>query len=432
MDCKDDPALLEPEALAHVEGVLADVCGLVLTPGQRRGLAQAVTAAARSAGTSPAGLVERVVSGDEPAIEALVARAVVGETSFLRHPEQLAALRALLHELDRGEPLQLWSAGCASGEEAYSLALTLLDAGRGGDCILATDVSEDALAQARAGRYGHWSLRRVAPGLRERWFRASGNELEVAPALRERVEIRRHNLVRDPPPGTFDVVMCRNVLIYFGAATAGAVLQQLFAAVRPGGLLVLGPVELPLAATLPVEWVDREEATVLRRPEEGEPGLPSARSDRAARRPELEGRVSTPTPAPSRLGPLFLAARHLARTGLHSDAERLARAAAEAEGGPEPWLLLAQLAEGRGEIEVALAEVRRALEVDPALPVGLAALAALLRRHGQPALAALAQADALRVLAPLPDKLLLRGVDAVPAAALRRALADGARAGGDA
>jgi tetratricopeptide (TPR) repeat protein len=179
---------------------------------------------------------------------------------------------------------------------------------------------------------------------------------------------------------------------------------------------VLGPVELPMAASLPFAWEDHGGATFLRRPEhDGEAAPPPA-----ARRP-----AGPPSAAPAVLGPLFLAARHLAQLGALTDAERLARAAAEAEGGPEPWLLLAQLAEARGEVEVALAEVARALEVEPALPVGHAARAALLRRLGQPALAGMARADALHALEGAPDDLPLRAVEPVAAGALRRALAGG-------
>ena len=82
--------------------------------------------------------------------------------------------------------------------------------------------------------------------------------------VRALVELRRHNLVTDPaPPGPFDVVLCRNVLIYFDPRTAGAVLRRLAGALRPGGVLVLGPVELPLASGIDLEWVEEDEATLL-------------------------------------------------------------------------------------------------------------------------------------------------------------------------
>jgi len=94
----------------------------------------------------------------------------------------------------------------------------------------------------------------------------------VAPAVREPVELLRHNLVAEPPPGSgFDVVLCRNVLIYFDPVLAAEVLYRLLGATRPGGLLVLGPVELPLAAQVDVEWVEAEGASLLRRRTEDPP-----------------------------------------------------------------------------------------------------------------------------------------------------------------
>ncbi|MFL5302068.1 MAG: CheR family methyltransferase, partial [Anaeromyxobacteraceae bacterium] len=293
-------------------------------------------------------------------------------------------------------------------------------AGRDDGRVLATDVSADALAQARAGRYGHWSARRLPAALRERWLRASGHELDVAPALRARVALAHHNLVKDPAPGAFDVVVCRNVLIHFAPATAAAVLRALFGAVRPGGLLVLGPVELRLGAALPAAWIDVAGATLLRSPAPGEPIAERATRRRAAADPgpDLDG-------ATDAAGPLFQAAREAARSGRADEAERLARAAAEAEPGPEPWLLLAQLAEARGAVEVAVAHVRQALDAGRRPPVALAALAVLLARLGKPALAALARADALRRVAALPDDAPLRGVEAITAGALRRALTAG-------
>ncbi|HET9599859.1 MAG TPA: CheR family methyltransferase [Anaeromyxobacteraceae bacterium] len=430
--------VLGPDAQARLAAALTDACGIVLTAGQARNLPHAVRDAARARGVALAVFAELVWAGDEPATEELVARAVVGETCFLRHGDQLRALSAALPALSpRGAPLALWSAGCASGEEAYTLAMLLREAGRRGDGVLGTDVSEPALAQARTGRYGHWTLRRVDAERRARWFRPAGDELAVAPELRGDVEFRSHNLVRDPSPGPFDVVVCRNVLIYFAPEVAAEVARRLLAAVRPGGLLVLGPVELHLAASLPVEWVDGGGATLLRRPEAptfGFDGHPAAEPSRPRPRPPEDGQGSSPASSPSHTltssrtptpssSPLFRAARHLFHVGALSEAERVARAAAEGEGGVETWLLLAQLAEARGEAELALAAAGRASALAPASPVAHAARAALLDELGRPALARLARADALRALAGISDDALLPAVEPVPAGALRRALA---------
>jgi chemotaxis protein methyltransferase CheR len=256
---------LHPPHVEDVGRALAGAFGLSLGSGLTHALTSGLASAAAALGIGPEALAARVLAADGEALDALVEHAVVPETYFYRHPDQLAALAAVAFRAPG--PLAIWSAGCASGEEPYSVAIALLEAGRDGrgDRILATDVSHRLLGAARDGEYGAWSLRRLPPGIAERWFDGDERRRVRAP-VRALVELRRHNLVADPAPGTFDVVLCRNVLIYFEPAVAAEVLYRLVHALRPGGLLVLGAVELSLASPLGLEWVDEAGATLLRRP----------------------------------------------------------------------------------------------------------------------------------------------------------------------
>jgi chemotaxis protein methyltransferase CheR len=251
--------------LAEVGRALAEAFGVSLSSGLDRTLREGLVSAASQMGITPDALARRVAERDRESLDALIEHAVVPETYFWRHPDQLAALSAVA--LGGAGPLEIWSAGCSSGEEPYSLAIALLEAGRAGrgDRIVATDVSERLLASARRGTYGPWSIRRLPKALADRYL--AGSEVRsVAGEVRALVEFRRHNLVADPAPGAFDVVVCRNVLIYFEAPVAAEVLYRLVEALRPGGLLLVGPVELALASPLGLEWVDASSATLLRKP----------------------------------------------------------------------------------------------------------------------------------------------------------------------
>jgi chemotaxis protein methyltransferase CheR len=256
-------------SLAGVARVLADACGISLEGGLDPALRQGLVAAAAAHGVASGEMARRIVARDPDAVAALVEHSVVCETAFWRHPEQLAAVGRIAAAAAR--PLRVWSAGCATGEEPYSVAIALLEAGRGGrgDRIVATDVSERALAVARAAAYGARALRKLPPDVAARWLEP-GPPPRVAPAARALVTIARQNLVTDPPPpgGPFDLVLCRNVLIYFAPPTAVRVLERLAGALAHGGTLFLGPVELPipLAASLGLEWVEESGATLLRRP----------------------------------------------------------------------------------------------------------------------------------------------------------------------
>jgi chemotaxis protein methyltransferase CheR len=253
--------------LAEVGRVLAEVAGVSLADGLDGLLERGLQAAAAALGEVPAALARRIAERDPEAIAALVEHTLVGETAFWRHPAELAALGGRLAATPG--PLSIWCAGCATGEEAYSVAMALLESGRTGrgDHVLGTDVSERALARARAGVYPPRALRKLPPDLATRWLEGAGGERRVGAEARAAVSFARHNLAAGAAPAgaPFDAVLCRNVLIYFTPARAVAALHRLLEALRPGGLLVLGPVELQLAAGMPLDWIEGGGATLLRR-----------------------------------------------------------------------------------------------------------------------------------------------------------------------
>jgi chemotaxis protein methyltransferase CheR len=434
------------QLLSTVEQALRDACGITLTEGLRATLSDALARASRDTGVDEPTFLGRLRGRDAEALTALVEASVIGETYFFRHPEQFEALqRVLLRDAPREKPISIWSAGCSTGEEAYSLAMALLDAGRAGagDHILATDVSARALAVAREGVYGEWSMRRLPPELRLRHFHQRGPLVSVRAEARTAVTFDRHNLVRDEAPGSgFDLVVCRNVLIYFTSAAALEVAGRLLGAARPGGLLLLGPVESAIADGLDTERVEVGGATLYRRPT-----VPRARRRPAAVRGTTRRRAERPAPArrarssapraaapamapapPSPPAPApapqagFAAALEAARRGDLALAERLAREVAARDLCPESYLLLSMAAEARGDVGGAVEAVRRALYLDPGLAMGHAALVPLYGQLGLAADAARARRNALEAIEGLDDGATLRGVEPVTAGALRSAL----------
>jgi chemotaxis protein methyltransferase CheR len=195
-----------------------------------------------------------VLRSPEPArLARLVDQVAIKETFFLRHIEEVEGIDwpgKAARAAAGGRALRIWSAGCSTGEEAFSLALLAAEAlGDEGPAIdvLGTDLSPSVLALAEQGLYGTRSMRLVDRRRRDRWFVADGERLRVGEKLRPLVRFARHNLVHDrfPPEGeaSFDLVVCRNVLIYFDAPTAVRVTASLQQALAPGGRLLLGTVD---------------------------------------------------------------------------------------------------------------------------------------------------------------------------------------------
>ena len=209
----------------------------------------------QSGATSFADYLRRLgPSSEGEEFQALLNLVTIQETYFFRDQAQFMALqRYVLPELVKarsrmGEPLRIWSAGCSTGEEPYTIAMVLAESIAGvaspPPYILATDVSQGALAVARRGIYGERSLRSTPEHYRERFFTRDGETYILNGAIKEMVEFRPFNLMSTPYPGArgpgWDVIFCRNVTIYFKPETTKAVVRRFYESLWEGGYLFTG------------------------------------------------------------------------------------------------------------------------------------------------------------------------------------------------
>lgn len=180
---------------------------------------------------------------------------LINVTAFFRDRAAWKALAERLPSLvaaDGDLPIRVWSAGCSSGEEAYTLAILLREI-LGSEAfaqrvkIYATDVDEGALEAARVATYGDDSVAEVPSELLERYFTHAGSRWTVVSEIRRSVVFGRHDLLHDAPIPRIDLLTCRNVLMYLEAPTRTRVLETLRFALRPSGLLFLGRAEMLVA-----------------------------------------------------------------------------------------------------------------------------------------------------------------------------------------
>jgi chemotaxis protein methyltransferase CheR len=201
-------------------------------------------------------LVSRLLSDRDPGIGDRIVEALLnGETSFFRDPSVLdMAVEAVAGR--SGRRARIWSAGCSTGQEPLSLAMLFAEraeeTGAPVPEIVASDLSEAALTRAQAGLYSQFEIQRGLPIRRAmRWFEAqpSGDWL-ASPVLLRMISHRRLNLISEAwPLGTFDAILCRNVLLYLAPALKPAVFTRFAAALRPGGILLLGAGETVIGHT---------------------------------------------------------------------------------------------------------------------------------------------------------------------------------------
>ncbi|MFN7018154.1 MAG: CheR family methyltransferase [Fimbriimonadales bacterium] len=192
----------------------------------------------------------RYLTEEETRLRSFIDRLAINVSELFRNPEQfeLLAREILPALLRRSFSLRVWSAGCSYGAEAYSLAILLHElAPNRGHQILGTDIDQEVLTRAQRGVFQESDLRSAPSPYRERYFRQfteNGRTLyEADPALQRYLRFERHNLLSDPYPQGFDLIACRNVIIYFSDDAKERVFREFYRALKPGGYLFLGNTE---------------------------------------------------------------------------------------------------------------------------------------------------------------------------------------------
>lgn len=200
-----------------------------------------------------------LLKGDQEEADELFNQITIHVSHFFRNPEVFELLGSriineVFSSVKPGEDVKLWSAGCAEGEEAYSLAILLLKRyanklAEHSVKIIATDVNPRNLEMARSARYEDKRVALVDDSLKKRYFKYSKGMWKLKPRVREQVEFRRENLLDGEGVPGADIVLARNVLIYFSRHRQEKLLERLVTCLKPGGYLVLGKSE-----TLPAFW----------------------------------------------------------------------------------------------------------------------------------------------------------------------------------
>jgi chemotaxis methyl-accepting protein methylase len=220
---------------------------------KERCLRRRIAVRMRARGVHTFGDYAAVLDADTHEYERLLDVLTINVTKLFRNWETYAALSRLVVPAVWARPeaeLGLWSAGCSSGEEAYSLAILFhrhaVHAGEGGRLgrvrVLGSDIDRESLAAAARGTFGEAAFADTPRELRDRYF-SSDPPFAVAPEIRRLVAFERRDILREPLPQAQHVIACRNVIIYFDRATQEALFERFHASLRPGGFLVLGKVE---------------------------------------------------------------------------------------------------------------------------------------------------------------------------------------------
>ncbi len=341
------------------------------------------------------------LQADSAERQALIEAVVVGETWFFRDREAFHTAARLARQQFAGTPLRLLSLPCSTGEEPYSLAMALLDAGMPPDSfhIDAIDISAEAIAAAGRGIYGNNAFRGRQLDFRARHFTAVPGGQRLNDPVRARVRFRQGNLF-DPAllagEAPYDLVFCRNVLIYFDRDAQQRAISTLCARLAPQGLLFVGPAEsgllvraqlrpagIPLAFAFHPPTADEPAPRRMPRPAPLRSLRPLPVSPVTPVAPPHIAFASPPAAPPPTVPDSLTRARQLADSGQFDQATAICERLIEREGPSADLLfLLALIADASGRPDEAHACYRKTLYLDPAHEQALLHLASLLDSRG--------------------------------------------------
>ena len=398
---------LSEESLSTLSDFLAEQMGLHFPPNRWRDLERGIASAAHEFDfTDAQACIKWLLSTrlSKRQIEVLSSYLTVGETYFFREKRIFEVLQQdVLPELIRsrrenGHRLRIWSAGCCTGEEPYSIAILLdqliHDIQNWNITILGTDINPRFLQKAGEALYSQWSFHDTPSWIQERYFRKTKDgRFRILPELKKRVVFSYLNLAEDSYPSllnntnAIDLVLCRNVLMYFSAASGNKVIEKLHRSLMEEGWLIVSPTEASTVLFSQFQSVSFPGAVLYRR---------AAGNIQTLRPFELPPMVATaPTPAeiacstsPEPAGRRRYDAAALARTcaneGKIEEARRwIDQAIQQDKLNPAFHYLRATILQEEGEIDESVGSLKRALYLDPNFVLGHFTLATLYARTGK-------------------------------------------------
>lgn len=398
--------------------------GLCFPKERKKDLEKALLSASRELGFQDAESCIRSFLLAPPSrtqIEVLASHLTVGETYFFRDRKSFDVLREhVLPDLiqsrkSSGRYLRIWSAGCASGEEPYSIAILLHsmipDIHEWNISILATDINPSFLQKAARGIYGEWSFRGMPKSFKKIYFRKTEKvRYELVPEIRKTVVFKYHNLAEDIYPSlanntnAMDLILCRNVLMYFSREGQREVSRKLYQSIVENGWLLVSPVEISAALFSPLVQVNFQGTALYRKcASETEPDLCTPSPDislfkkeefpetKIKSNPEKEWifdpeikmeseQEKTPPVAPP--APLYEKAFDLYEQGLYPEAEHEANLLLNSGDEARVLPLLARIYANQGKLDDALGACEKAISLDKLNPRGHYLLAAIQQEMG--------------------------------------------------
>jgi chemotaxis protein methyltransferase CheR len=281
-----DSSLLDAEEYRRLCDYLYRHTGMAFTEARRYFVERRVEERMIATGSSSfASYFARLRTNLQGELESLINASTVNETYFYREDHQFACLTSnLLQERlcmkPRGETMRIWSVPCSTGEEPYSIAIWLLENWAEVDAhdveIVGSDIDTNVLEAARAGVFGKRALMRLTPALTDKYFTTAGPEQwQILDELRQSVRFTATNIVEraeTQPHGLFDVIFCRNLLIYFDDISRRMAAENLYESLAPGGYICLGHAESMSRISSLFEVCRFAEAIVYRRPPEAPHG----------------------------------------------------------------------------------------------------------------------------------------------------------------
>ncbi|MEU6672894.1 CheR family methyltransferase [Streptomyces sp. NPDC046925] len=273
------------QGLEDLLGFIRDARGFDFTGYKRSTLGRRIRKRMGDVGMEDYADYRDLLETDADEFRALFNTILINVTSVFRDPDAWGLLRRevvpeLIETVGPTSEIRVWSAGCSSGEEAYSLAMMLAEALGIEEClnrvkIYATDVDEEALRDARSGQYPAKALEPLSREMRDKYFERNGTQYAFRTDLRRRVIFGRHDITRDAPISRLDLLVCRNTLMYFNVEAQTQILDRFHFALREGGYLFLGKAEMLLNDTERFEAISIRQRVFRRRPGGSAPPYPA-------------------------------------------------------------------------------------------------------------------------------------------------------------